>query len=943
MEKRLLFQVLGVFCSLLLLIPSNSLEAKNESSSKLAGCWAPPDITLDCLELTFDPSDLNSIRAALGSVDELYRNGKLTIEVDGNFTLKEKIDWKSEECSAGTLVRTFIVNVNTYSGPRLVECSQTIKIINNNDYLIKFPADGSETCRGDAGNDLSTTNFGCDVLAINRDTSVFGSAGDACFKRRIVYRVINWCEYDGLTLQPTIIPRDVDCDSNLEECTWVRVEDGEVWIDDDDKPKDEPVITFKKGAASYQSLSCDDKTYPYTRGFWQYTQFIKVYDNEAPDIIVNGDFEFCANGQSGAADCMAEVMIPFIARDACTQAVELRSVKISVNGAPAEDLKDQLYTVEETRSSFTIRSIAGEGLPEGNHVFIISVADECGNLTSKNIPFTIEDCKSPAPICTAILSVDLMPVVENKEVIGGENEIWAVDFVASGVIDCTPHSNPDVIPGSANNIRYYVVRLDSLEANGLRSPNKDYLTDDYRSVKFTCEDNGSSLVVYVIGEDGVGNFDFCTVLVSVHPGVDPDPCNLDIDTTSRVAIAGLISTADGDAIEGVEVSLSGQLQNTLHTNEEGSYSFEGLSGGYDYTITPSLEEDMVNGLSTFDLVIITKHILGVDTLDSPYKILAADVNNSQSITALDLIQVRKLILSIDTEFKNSSSWIFVPKSYVFNDPQNPWDEEMPYLLNLNNLREDLNTADFIGVKKGDVNGSAIANSRMAQPRNVKGKFEIITKDLAMKAGNEYTIPFTSEELTNIQGYQFTLGFDHTVLEIVDINYGIATEEHFGLTHVAEGVITTSWNHMGGLKSPKAVKATEDLFSIVVRAKSDAILSDMISIGSRYTQAEAYNQAGQHLDVALSFGERNPAFSGFELYQNNPNPFVNQTQIGFELANAAKVTLSINDVTGKTIKVIRGDFSEGYHNLILEDIPAGVMYYTLTAGEFTATKKMIKFQ
>jgi hypothetical protein len=139
--------------------------------------------------------------------------------------------------------------------------------------------------------------------------------------------------------------------------------------------------------------------------------------------------EFCANGASGAADCNAEVMIPFTANDLCTENVEIRSVQLAVNGTNPTDLTDELYTVSGSRGSYAIQSIAGEGFPVGAHYFTLTVADECGNITNWQINFSVKDCKTPAPICTSILSVDLMPVVENKEVIGGMTEVWALDFV----------------------------------------------------------------------------------------------------------------------------------------------------------------------------------------------------------------------------------------------------------------------------------------------------------------------------------------------------------------------------------------------------------------------------------------------------------------------------------------------------------------------------------
>lgn len=936
MRKTLLFLPSGIFLCLLITtgVFADSSENKREGLTPLK-CWAPNDITLDCTELTFDPEDIISVEAALGTTNELLQSRKLQVQSAGSFQATSKLDWDPEVCTAGTLKRIFSISETTVHGINKASCVQTITILNKNDYLIKFPGDASETCGGDGGNDIVLTNFGCDILAVHRDTSFFGAAGDACFKRRVIYSVINWCEYDGLSLNPTIIPRDVDCDGNTDEATWLRSEDGNVWIDDDNQPKEDPVISFDKTATSYQSLSCNGKSYAYVKGYWQYTQFIKVYDNEAPMVSSDNNLDFCANGLSGAADCMAEVMIPFSVRDLCTETVEVRSVKLAVDGLNPTDLTDEMYTVSGSRGSYTIRSIAGEGFPVGEHHFTITAADQCGNIANWQIYFSITDCKAPAPICTAILSADLMPVVENKEVIGGMAEIWALDFVSSGVIDCTPHLEPDVVQGSANNVRYYMVRKDSLEAAQLEVPTKDYLTEEYRSVVFTCNDNGATVDVLVIGVDGAGNFDFCTVMVNVQPGVDPDPCGAAVDTNGRVAVAGLISTPDGKAVEGVEVNLSGQLSNVLTTGPDGEYLFEGLQNGYDYSVTPVLEDNAVNGVSTFDLVTITKHILGIELLDSPYKLLAADVNNSQSITTSDLIQIRKLILNIEDDFKNSSSWIFFAKDHTFDDPLKPWIGDMSSVININNLQEDMLSGDFTAIKKGDVNGSVKANSGNSAPRNVKGTFQLSTTDLKLVPGEEYTISFQAEALEEVQAYQFTLNFDPSMLEIIDIEYGIAQENNFGFRHIEEGSITTAWHTLDGEINPSL-----SLFNLVVRPKTEALLSEVVNIGSRYTAAEAYGTNNEQLDVALRFSNDAIAKAGFELHQNIPNPFVNETKISFSLSQTSEVTLRIFDISGKTVKVIRGQFEVGENNILINNLPRGILYYSLQSGDFTSTRKMI---
>ena len=80
-----------------------------------------------------------------------------------------------------------------------------------------------------------------------------------------------------------------------------------------------------------------------------------------------------------------------------------------------------------------------------------------------------------------------------------------------------------------------------------------------------------------------------------------------------------------------------------------------------------------------------------------------------------------------------------------------------------------------------------------------------------------------------------------------------------------------------------------------------------------------------------------------MYQNEPNPFKGQTTIGFDLATSGSATLTINDLTGKTIMRKTIDGLKGYNSVTLTANQLGVsglLYYTVESGEFTATKKMI---
>ncbi|MEK7253753.1 MAG: T9SS type A sorting domain-containing protein, partial [Bacteroidota bacterium] len=205
----------------------------------------------------------------------------------------------------------------------------------------------------------------------------------------------------------------------------------------------------------------------------------------------------------------------------------------------------------------------------------------------------------------------------------------------------------------------------------------------------------------------------------------------------------------------------------------------------------------------------------------------------------------------------------------------------------------------------------------------------------MEAGKEYTVEFKAKDF-NAQGYQFTLNFDRNAVEFVQVNPAVAGAENFGLTLLEKGVITTSWNG-------NAQPANGDvMFSLTFKALANADLSDVLNVNSRYTVAEAYNQAGELLNVSLAFNGRATAGT-FELYQNTPNPFSTTTVIGFNLPEGATATLTISDVSGKVVKTLNRNFVKGYNEVKLErkELPAtGILYYQLDTPTDSATKMML---
>ncbi len=408
------------------------------------------------------------------------------------------------------------------------------------------------------------------------------------------------------------------------------------------------------------------------------------------------------------------------------------------------------------------------------------------------------------------------------------------------------------------------------------------------------------------------------------------------------ALSGNIQTEQGAKVEQTTINLTGYDMPPALTGATGNYEFQEVPMYDNYIVTPEKNMNPLNGVSTFDLVLMSKHILGISTLDSPYKLIAADINRSGTITAFDMVQLRKLILNITEEFPNNTSWRFVDAAYEFQDPTNPLGEAIPETYEITDLDTDMTWLDFVAIKIGYLNNSAQPNSLIqSESRNNTGTLWLFAEPTLSTDNETLVYHFTAANFQEVLGYQFTLEYDPTILEfdrVIPTDW--IAEEHFGTTHSKKGLLTTSWN----TAIAKNISDDETLFSIAFTIKGGMMESDLLNINSNILQAEAYNEdeiLEVHLQQELVIPE--VATDKFELYQNRPNPFTGKTTIGFSLPEATTAIIRIISTDGRIIKMYEETYAQGYHELIVDSkdlTQYGALYYQLSTPTQIATKKMI---
>jgi len=111
------------------------------------------------------------------------------------------------------------------------------------------------------------------------------------------------------------------------------------------------------------------------------------------------------------------------------------------------------------------------------------------------------------------------------------------------------------------------------------------------------------------------------------------------------------------------------------------------------------------------------------------------------------------------------------------------------------------------------------------------------------------------------------------------------------------------------------------------------------------QAAPFSRAHQRYlkNIIVGVEDIEPRAVSFKLSQNYPNPFNPATKIDYTVAQAGPVSIKVYNTLGQQVATLLNEnLSPGQYQVTFDggNLPSGVYYYTLKAGSFTSTKKMV---
>lgn len=804
------------------------------------------------------------------------------------------------------------------------DCETQVKVQNKRPPVITCPSNKTLTCSDSKINAWVSGTAAFDTLFFGKPT-ISGICGSDVFASRIISNTLdNKCKTGVVTREWYLVADPtVKCTQRLTIISPVFSESNVTF------PGERTIASCNLNDATPEALNsrpvvvnvgCRDLGISYT------DQLFYNVDNVCIKILRKWSvIDWCSYNQNEVIAERTQLIKltgsgGAVFKNCRNQTFETDSDKCDIELTLTAEAEDDCTKPNDLKFSWTVdldkdgdSDMSGIGktftrvFPVGTHRVTFTAVNFCGVPTKCSYDVTITGSKKPTPICYKEIVWVMDP--------SGSTEVWASDFDLKSYANC-----------STGDLTF------AFDQAGKDS-----------GKRFTCADipNGQAakipLRMYVF--DASGNYEFCEVVLNLQDSPLTNSCP-DV-ATLLPSVSGIITTETKEPVEGVEVYLDLVTSNTEVMNkskEDGKYKFTGLNV-FDYKeIAANMSDDAINGVSTLDIVQIQRHILGLENLDSPYKILAADINNSKTISSSDLTALRKLILGINNEFENNTSWRFVPESYVFQDPLYPFDYQEKIFLD--SIYEDVNDLNFIAVKVGDVNNTATVNlhSNKSQTRTSNALFVIDEKQF--DAGKLLKVEIKAGEWMDIMGTQFTLKFDADALEYSTVNSGIVKVNDYNVNfnQASNGILTFSIDIANGIR----LNPNDVLFSLDFVTKATGS-TEKISVMQDGLAPEVYDfyYNVRKLDIQVRNGEVGTVQN--YLYQNQPNPFKDYTSISFELANASSGTLKIMDVTGKMVYSVQNIFTKGYNTIQIDHNQlngAGIYYYQIDTDSFSATKKLI---
>jgi len=805
-----------------------------------------------------------------------YNDLSITGSAGGTSTCSNFIaqytDWEDVHCGEGYILREWYIPGTDYS------CTQTITITPVYDFNLICPLDEQSqtnhirvSCDDYEIPEPWYTTGACNLVGVSTDIDTFWFEPEACYKLVKQWHFVDWCTNEEYFCDFTVSLMDNQAPQVMCQDTCIGVND--FWDNDND--------------GNYCELTNDI-----------------VLTQMASD-----------DGDCGSEWIKWLVQIDYWNDGSIDSELSSFISHTSPNYIPPT----------ETNAPFQISLDKELASAEwAMHSVKWKAFDGCGNVRQCYQRIEVADKKAPSPYCIGI-STALMDLDDTNYV-----EIWANDFDQGSNDNCTEQTDLYFTFDEVAPVLSKIDQEHCFDGSG-EIPCSQY-ENGYPVQKWDPNKNTSGTKFVGLDWCGINNLkvsiwdqklntDYCQVELIIHG----EAC----DTIGTgLMIAGKIQTIEGENISNVFVRSTNQNPNystEMMTGQDGYFAFPDNPMFENFDLSASRNDDCLNGVTTLDIVLIQQHVLALNLITNPYTMIAADINSDENITAIDIVELRKLILGKVDCFLANQSWRFVDKD-AYMDSLAPWP--FAEVAEIQNLSTSQMQEDFIGIKIGDVNNSVTANLQDLAT-DIRTNSDV-TLEYLQTGPQQYDF-YATEEIQSLFGFQLTVASSDKIKAIEGLS--IALNEENYATHNSNE-FSLSYSKPEG----KRIETNKALFRVYSNSSN-----------ANFTLKPSYrNEIYQNTPIEL----KSIALQAKKLtddvtdLSNAPNPFSNETTLRFFLKETTMTSVEIIDPEGKIILIKKLKGIKGWNTCTILGSSLktqGVLYYRISTSKSSITKRMVFFE
>ena len=404
------------------------------------------------------------------------------------------------------------------------------------------------------------------------------------------------------------------------------------------------------------------------------------------------------------------------------------------------------------------------------------------------------------------------------------------------------------------------------------------------------------------------------------------------------SISGQIIRHNGDPVPDIEVNCDG----TATTDVDGNYEFTDVPLNHSCDLTASGMYDKFEDITILDIILLRQHILQINSIGI-LQILAADVNNSGSITTLDLVKLRQVALHMDNII--SSDYKFVDANAILTQPFT----NIPNFISLN-VTDNITDADLYAIKKGDI---GISSDYFPPPPTAPNPIFTISNE-SFQTGDDVEFEVTVEDFINILAIQNTLEWDPSLLEfqlIADAQGNdLVQNGSVNIEQIGDGLLPMIID--SPTPNPVSMNNGDILFTITFSALQDVpvAMTEVIKYSDQLTpkqivwlnpdDSELYILEGEYMNGEGSTGIVNAPL-GLELFEIFPNPIEDILNVKALLQDVEDFEISIVNVLGQNVYLEKFNQKELLLNIGISELPAGTYFLSLKTADGIQTESIVK--